>query len=137
MKVMKTCKICKRNLPDDMFDENRHQCRDCRRKYGQQRRKDHPEIHRKQESRRIEKVREWINSLKTPCIVCGEKEVICIDFHHINPEDKKFTIGRSLGIARNKLLEEIKKCVCVCSNCHRKIHAGLININDYISKSSS
>ena len=26
----------------------------------------------------------------------------------------------------NKALKEIKQCVCVCANCHRKIHAGLL-----------
>lgn len=32
--------------------------------------------------------------MKTPCIVCGESEPVCIDFHHINPEEKEFTIGK-------------------------------------------
>ena len=27
-----------------------------------------------------------------------------------------------------KLKPEIDKCILVCSNCHREIHAGLINI---------
>jgi predicted HNH restriction endonuclease len=33
-------------------------------------------------------------------------------------------------------MKEIEKCVCVCANCHRKIHAGIINLEDYLDKSS-
>ena len=133
---MKVCKVCGRELPEDMFDEGRHQCKDCRKNYRKERRKSHPEIHRKQEARRQKRVGEWFNSLKTPCIVCGESEPVCIDFHHINPEEKDFTIGKHRGKAREILEKEISKCVCLCSNCHRKVHAGLINLDDYIDKSS-
>ncbi len=78
---------------------------------------------------------EWLYSLKNPCIICSEYEPCCIDFHHIDPNEKDFTIGKHRGRGKEKLYEEIKKCVCVCSNCHRKIHAGLINLNEYINKS--
>lgn len=27
---------------------------------------------------------------------------------------------------RNKVKEELDKCILVCSNCHREIHSGLI-----------
>jgi predicted HNH restriction endonuclease len=27
-------------------------------------------------------------------------------------------------------VEEVKKCVLICSNCHRELHAGLWNIDD-------
>jgi hypothetical protein len=58
------------------------------------------------------------------CYFCLEKEYFCFDFHHLDPLQKEFEI--SLKIARfsyKKVFEEIKKCICVCANCHRKIHA--------------
>ena len=133
---MKTCKTCKRTLDESMFDENRHQCKDCRRAYRKKRRKEHPEIHTAQASRRQKKQGEWLLSKKTPCIVCGESEPICIDFHHIDPSKKDFTIGQHRS--RNKILlqAEIDKCVCLCANCHRKVHAGVIDLSNYICKSS-
>ena len=46
------CKVCGRELPLEMFDEGRHQCKDCRKAYRKQRRLEHPEIHRAQATRR-------------------------------------------------------------------------------------
>lgn len=131
----KLCKICGKKLPLEMFDEGRHQCKECRKAYRKQRRLKHPEIHRAQATRRQKKQGEWLNSLKTPCIVCGETEPICIDFHHIDSKDKDFTIGKHRNKSKEILLQEINKCVCLCSNCHRKVHSGLINLNNYINES--
>jgi predicted HNH restriction endonuclease len=76
-------------------------------------------------------------SLKTKCIICGESEPVCLDFHHINSEDKEFTISKHRNRNKEWLLTEINKCVCLCANCHRKVHAGIINLEDYLDKSSS
>ena len=37
---------------------------------------------------------------------------------------------------KENLLKEIKKCVCLCANCHRKVHAGIIDLNKYLNESS-
>jgi hypothetical protein len=59
------------------------------------------------------------------CSRCSENHPACLDFHHIDPKNKLFTIGlealsRKLSIS--KIEEEIKKCEILCSNCHRKLH---------------
>lgn len=46
----------------------------------------------------------------------------CYDFHHINPEEKKFEIAPRLDGNLNTIMEEAKKCVMLCSNCHRIRH---------------
>lgn len=64
------------------------------------------------------------------CKYCGELESCCLDFHHLR--DKKFNISQmSKKGSLEKLLEEISKCEIVCSNCHRKIHAGIINTSQH------
>ena len=131
--MFKICKSCNRALPVEMFDENRHQCKDCRRAYRKKLRQLHPEVHTAQALRRQKKQGDWLNSVKTPCIVCGESEPICIDFHHVNPDEKDFSIGKHRSRSREWLLQEISKCVCLCANCHRKVHAGLINLNSYLN----
>lgn len=141
----KICKKCGRELPLEEFeiehtksgDIRRNACRCCRSEYRKNRRKEHPEIHILQETRRIKRVREWQNSLKTPCIICGESEPVCIDWHHIDPSTKSFTIGANFSKARNLILEEIQKCVCLCANCHRKVHNGKLKLSDYINNESS
>jgi DNA-binding CsgD family transcriptional regulator len=61
---------------------------------------------------------------------CGyNKCVDALEFHHLDPTQKDFGIA-SKGITRSwdKVKEELDKCIMVCSNCHREIHAGLIKL---------
>ena len=44
------------------------------------------------------------------------------DFHHLNPLEKKFEIAPSLDRNWNTILEEVEKCIMLCSNCHRVRH---------------
>lgn len=60
------------------------------------------------------------------CIVCGEKESCCLDFHHIH--DKEFVIAAGPEVSIKRLLTELEKCIVLCANCHRKLHAGLIQL---------
>jgi hypothetical protein len=69
---------------------------------------------------RQDKLKEWINSLKTPCIICGEADPICIDWHHVNPNDKSFQVSYG-NHSKESILKEIQ-------NCHRKVHAGKIEL---------
>lgn len=61
------------------------------------------------------------------CNLCGYNRVInSLEFHHINPQEKEYGIAAN-GTCHNleKDLQEVKKCILVCANCHREIHAGL------------
>lgn len=64
------------------------------------------------------------------CQICGYSKCIkALEFHHPDPNEKDF--GMSDGgwtRAWSKIKEEIDKCVLVCANCHREIHAGLVDI---------
>lgn len=68
------------------------------------------------------------------CIICGYNKCIkALEFHHINPLDKDFTIsGKTVSLDRMK--KEVDKCILICSNCHCEIHDNMININDYMNK---
>ena len=46
----------------------------------------------------------------------------CYDFHHIDPSTKCFEIAPRLDGNLNTIMEEAKKCVMICSNCHRIRH---------------
>jgi hypothetical protein len=79
----------------------------------------------KHRSTATEKRKKWIEELKNDlsCIVCGENRNICLEFHHRDPNEKEFTIGRIIRIRSKELiLEEIKKCDVLCSNCHKVEH---------------
>lgn len=83
----------------------------------------------KNPGQRNKKRRDWLHSLKTPCIFCGEDEPVCIDFHHLDPSIKEDRLAKMVGeVSKERVLQEVAKCVCVCSNCHRKLHAGIITL---------
>lgn len=56
------------------------------------------------------------------CSICGyNKCLAALDFHHINPDEKEFIITNRIR-SWAKIEKELKKCVLVCSNCHRELH---------------
>lgn len=66
---------------------------------------------------------DYANSLKTPCIKCGEVRKYVIDFHHIDPLIKSFNINScTKERSWSTLKEEIQKCICLCRNCHQEFH---------------
>lgn len=56
------------------------------------------------------------------CLNCGETDIACLDFHHTDPSKKDMGMNELLKQKSEKYLEELKKCIILCSNCHRKLH---------------
>jgi len=56
------------------------------------------------------------------CICKKEYEMGLFDFHHLDPEKKEFKIGSIRGKSWEKITKELRKCVMLCSNCHRLVH---------------
>lgn len=73
--------------------------------------------------------KELLNYLKqnfgNKCLICGfNKYQSSLDFHHING-DKFDNISSMIGKAsKQKIFDEVRKCILICSNCHRAIHSG-------------
>jgi hypothetical protein len=53
------------------------------------------------------------------CHDCGIKDPRVLDFHHRDPKQKHFTIGRKPNASRRKMRKEMAKCNVLCANCHR------------------
>ena len=71
---------------------------------------------------RLKKKQDLIKSFGGQCKICGYKKCIhALEFHHKNPKEKD--VGISRNITFEKMLIEAKKCILVCANCHREIHA--------------
>ena len=61
------------------------------------------------------------SSLK--CARCSENHIACMDFHHIDPSEKEYEVSALVSSKMfTKAYKEIKKCIVLCSNCHRKLH---------------
>lgn len=71
--------------------------------------------------------KEWLQSLKDEmgCSRCGEDHNECLDFHHMEKEDKRDAVSSmsQKDYSKKVVLDEISKCVVLCSNCHRKHHS--------------
>jgi transcription elongation factor Elf1 len=66
------------------------------------------------------------------CLVCNIEYHSCVfDFHHVFPDQKSFGISGS-GITRSweSVQLELRKCIIVCSNCHRQISLGLFESSE-------
>lgn len=57
------------------------------------------------------------------CEKCGyAKSLAAFDFHHSDPSEKSFEIGRWRGSNFEKIRDELDKCELLCANCHREKH---------------
>jgi len=61
------------------------------------------------------------------CQICGyNKCLAALEFHHKDPKEKLFNVMDALwslkGVKKEQAYEEAKKCILICSNCHRELH---------------
>jgi hypothetical protein len=110
----KECKECKEILSVTKFNKNQRVCKPCR-------------LEIKKEKRRYSK-KQLVALRGGKCEICKyDRCVAALDFHHIDPDTKENHIAH-LGMNFKAMVEEAKKCIMVCSNCHRELHAGLIKL---------
>ncbi len=85
--------------------------------------------------------RQWLLSLfNNKCQACGYDRCFeALHFHHVDPSEKSIvlTTKNTLLIDPKKLLEEAKKCVLVCGNCHIEIHSGYTDCPEQIDLSNA
>lgn len=133
---MKTCNKCHKDLPLSEFAINKEKkdglstfCKECHRALSkihyQQNKAKYLSKAKFHGQRTYAENRDKINKLKSTagCLYCNEADPACLDFHHAN-NDKVFSISNRKYCSWKKLSAEIDKCEIVCSNCHRKLHAG-------------
>lgn len=86
----------------------------------------------------VQRVTEWrrrmkdilVESMGRECQICGYARLpSALDFHHhFGP--KSFSISSMISNIRRAdiIIAEAIKCVLLCANCHREVHAGLAEI---------
>ena len=62
------------------------------------------------------------------CHFCSENEPVSLDFHHLNPDEMDLNVSVAVSYSIKCLRKEVRKCVVLCANCHRKVHAGILKI---------
>lgn len=56
------------------------------------------------------------------CKKCGCSKHYLLDFHHLDRSKKDFEISSAARHSVESIMEEIKKCIILCANCHREFH---------------
>ena len=119
---MRICSECKEEYKD--YGQRCSLCRKCKRIYDREfhKNRDKEQLERKLQLQKIrivenrKKLYQYL--LKHPCSICNESRVACLHFHHINPDNKKFTISCNMGKSWENIKKEIDKCIVLCANCH-------------------
>lgn len=112
---VKTCIRCKSPKDRSQFYGHRKTCRECFLSELS------PRTRGSRLNSTLEKVVDYLQ--KHPCAHCGEKNILCLDFHHTDPSQKEYKISAIKSRSWEKMLAEIDKCEVLCSNCHRKVTA--------------
>lgn len=140
---MKKCTTCGETKPVGDFPINkgyvRNKCKACVAENSRLWRLEHPgyataymreyfkknyeQMKARMHAKRAE-IAEWKRA--RGCTVCGESEPWVLDMHHLDPEEKEANPAQSATL--KTFLKEADKCVLLCSNCHRKVHAGVLRI---------
>ncbi len=114
-------------------------CRDCRIRFRKIRYRDDGGLRRRArtyptESRRRLASRALVRRYKAErgCVVCGFKDSpSALDLHHLDPATKLFTLSQYSPQHGDldALHAELAKCVVLCANHHRMLHAGELRLD--------
>lgn len=139
-KICTSCKI-ELSLTDFNFKNKsknirQSQCRSCynkrRRWIYQERDKDKilAEVAARKNANN-QRYQQWKSTLS--CKACGEDDPCCLDFHHLDPNQKDINVSQMVRTySWDNIMAEVDKCIVVCKNCHCKIHKHGM---DYVFKS--
>ena len=113
-------------MPIKDKEKNRQYQREWARKHGKTKRMN---------QRGPENRQKLVDDAKSnPCVCCNIQYPLCVmDLHHADNSEKQVSIT---GLTRtgpyDKLKEEVDKCVPLCANCHRLVHAGIKQLPDLV-----
>lgn len=123
-----TSDFCKKSAAKDGFQPA---CKTCMNVAYTRSRLKKPEHYNTVKTARRHKCVELFTAWKATktCELCPESDTTCLDLHHLDPNEKDVNIGDvSYSWAWDRLQTELDKCIVICANCHRKVHAGKITL---------
>ncbi len=131
----KWCSTCKKEKDIVEFSKNPtkkdglcSKCKTCQNDYAKLHYKNNKNKYFDLIKEQNKKKKQFLYDQKYPCSSCGESDKACLDFHHTDSKTKAFNLSSYKNHSLDKIKKEIEKCIVLCANCHRKLHAyGLAN----------
>lgn len=130
---MKICSKCKFDYPnplEDYFNKRssakdgfQQRCKNCIALFHKEHYQQNKEYYKKKSSKhnaeyRVRNLQYMVDYLKeNPCIDCGEKDPIVLEFDHLSNKD--CNVSEMQTVSLSKIKKEIEKCVIRCANCHK------------------
>lgn len=129
----KICSSCKKDKALDEFNKKSSTkdgvqtiCRKCNSDYLKKHYKDNKEYYYNKRNKLRKRNTDFIQRVRSlsKCSKCGEDHIACLDFHHLDSSTKKYHVAEMAngGVSIEAIKEEIRKCIVLCANCHRKEH---------------
>jgi hypothetical protein len=50
-----------------------------------------------------------------------------LDLHHLDPSSKEFNLSGNSTRKWASIVQELRKCVLLCRNCHQEVHSGMVD----------
>jgi hypothetical protein len=72
-----------------------------------------------------------VESFGGKCNICNYNRCpTALELHHLDPSKKNFSFGSVRADPKkwDVIVEELRKCIMLCANCHREVHSGFINL---------
>ena len=122
---MQTCPRCKEEKPDDQFymrpdrdGKTQSYCKLCN--------------NRNSLDRKRALKQQAINYKGGKCERCGYSKCnSALEFHHLDPSQKDFNLAKQRATSweknKERICAELDKCIMICANCHRELHAEMVD----------
>jgi hypothetical protein len=134
---MRTCTRCGQMKPLCQFPPVRRSeptklqtwCRACfseanKRNYWKNPAPERARVARNSARRRAESRRRAVEYLLVhPCVDCGERDIVVLQFDHLRDKSFDLSVMIATGMSWTRIEAEIAKCVVRCANCHRRVTA--------------
>jgi len=134
----KKCSTCGETYLLEEFPKNKknkdgrhHDCKDCKNAKNRKayRSKDkiaryNREAHQRRKERYYGIIKNYLGTDNFTCSSCGYTyhTHAPFDWHHIDPSTKEYEVSSMVRHTEERIINELDKCVLLCSNCHRILH---------------
>lgn len=103
------CKFCERST-ESTDGKSRKRCNSCNTKIRRTRNK-------------IAAIFYLGGNCNSCSLQANKDNLACFEFHHRDPAEKDFQIGRVANKSWHSIVNELDKCELLCSNCHKQKHS--------------